>query len=74
MSAVTQAKNLVHERPVMKFRVRAQWTGPEGRQMGIADDTVEGKDACDIFDAAMPSEWRDGEFTGATVTIEKISD
>lgn len=42
--------------------------------MGIADDTVEGKDACDIFDAAMPSEWRDGEFTGATVTIEKISD
>lgn len=56
----------------MKFRIRAQWYGQDGRQMGVAWDEAEGESACDVIDDALPSEWRDGEFTSATITIEKL--
>jgi hypothetical protein len=32
-----------------RFRIRAQWWGPDGAQVGVADDTVEGSDACEIL-------------------------
>lgn len=58
--------------PMPAFRIRAQWWGPDGAQVGVADDTVEAYDACDALDNALPSQWRDGQFTHATITIEPL--
>jgi hypothetical protein len=55
-----------------KFKVRARWYRDDGTVLGVADDTVEGEDACDVFDDAMPGSWKDGEYTSCTVTIEKL--
>lgn len=55
------------------FMIRAQWWGPNGAQVGVADDTVEAEDACCALDDALPEQWRDGEFTHATITIEPLS-
>lgn len=56
----------------MRFKVRAQWWGPNGAQTGVADDTVEADDACDAVEDAIPCEWRTGQYTHATITIEPI--
>ena len=58
----------------MQFAVRAKWFGPDGRQMGVADDTAEGDCACDVIDAATPGEWYKGEFTSAQITITPIAE
>lgn len=55
-----------------KFRVRAQWCGPEGRQMGVASEDVEADSACDVLDEALPGQWLVGEFTSATITITNV--
>lgn len=54
------------------FRIRAQWWGPNGAQVGVADDTVEADDAVEALDCASPGEWRTGQFTHATITIEPL--
>jgi hypothetical protein len=54
------------------FRIRAQWSGPNGAQLGVADDTVECADACEALDSAVPGSWRTGEYTSATITIEPL--
>ena len=56
----------------MKFRVRAQWTGPDGRQVGVASEDIEAVSACEVLDEALPGSWDDGEFTGATITIVPV--
>ena len=55
----------------MKFRVRAQWTGPDGRQVGVASEDVEADSACEVLDVALPG-FHDGAFTGATITIVPV--
>lgn len=55
-----------------KFRVRAQWYGPDARQLGVASTDVEADSACDVLDEALPEEWTTGEFTSATITISKV--
>ena len=54
------------------FRVRAQWWGPNGAQVGVADDTVEAEDACHAATFAVPVEYQVGVFTHATITIEPL--
>lgn len=54
----------------MLFRVRAQWWGPDGAQIGVADDTVEATSAVEAMEDAIPCQWRDGQYTHATITIE----
>lgn len=56
----------------MRFRIRAQWWGPDGAQTGVADDTVEGSDACVVLEDALPGSWCDGQYTHATVTIAPV--
>lgn len=56
----------------MKFRVRAQWFGPDGQQTGVASADVEADSACDVLDEALPGEWMPGEFTSATITITQV--
>lgn len=56
----------------MKFRVRAQWFGPDGQQTGVASADVEAGSACDVLDEALPGEWMPGEFTSATITIAQV--
>jgi hypothetical protein len=56
----------------MKFRVRAQWFGPDGRQMGVASEDVDADCACDVLDEALPCQWREGEFSDATITIKLV--
>lgn len=36
-----------------KFKIRAQWWGPDGAQVGVADDTTEADDACFALDNAQ---------------------
>lgn len=55
-----------------KFRVRAQWYGPEGRQMGVASADVEADSACDVLDEALPGQWSVGEFTTAQISITQV--
>lgn len=54
------------------FRIRAQWWGPDGAQVGVADDTVEAEDACHAVNFSLPTEYRVGEFTHATIRIEPM--
>lgn len=54
------------------FKIRAQWWGPDGAQVGVADDTIEAADACEALINAMPSESREGQYTHATITIEPL--
>lgn len=55
-----------------KFRVRAQWYGPDGNQLGVASADVEAGSACDVIDEALPGEWSVGEFMSATITITQV--
>lgn len=55
-----------------KFRVRAQWYGPDARQMGVASADIDANSACDVLDEALPGQWMDGEFTSATITITEV--
>ncbi len=55
-----------------KFRIRAQWYGNDGHQLGVAEDDIEAENACEVIDSALPGEWYSDEFTGATITIEKV--
>lgn len=56
----------------MKFRVRAQWFGPDGTQVGVASADVDADSACDVLDEALPGSWDVGEFTSATITITQV--
>lgn len=56
----------------MKFRVRAQWYGPDGAQLGVASTDVDADSACDVLDEALPGSWYAGEFTSATITITQV--
>jgi hypothetical protein len=56
----------------MKFRVRAQWFGPDGQQTGVASADVEDDSACDVLDEALPAEWHVGEYVSATITITQV--
>ncbi len=66
---MTQAKSA--ER---RFRNRAKWWGPDGKQCGVADDTFEGADAVEALDNAVPGSWFTGEYTHCTVKIEPLPD
>jgi hypothetical protein len=54
------------------FRIRAQWWGPDGAQVGVADDTVEAEDACNALLAALPDGSPVGVYTHATIKIEPL--
>jgi hypothetical protein len=56
------------------YRIRAHWTGPDGADCSVADDTVAAEDACHALDFATPNPYMTGAFTNATITIEKLSD
>lgn len=59
---------------LLKFRIRAQWWGPDGAQIGVADDTVEATSAVEALEDAVPCQWRDGQYTHATISIEPLAD
>lgn len=59
----------------MRFRVRAQFHGPDGQQVGVAEDDIEAEDACEVIQSyACPSPYTTGVYTSATVTVTLISD
>lgn len=55
-----------------RFKVRARWYRDDGTVFCVADDTVEGEDACDVLDDALPGSWEEGQYTSVTITIEKL--
>lgn len=54
------------------FKIRAQWWGPDGAQVGVADDTAEAEDACNVLMAALPDSSPAGVYTNAEIRIEPL--
>jgi hypothetical protein len=57
----------------MRFAIRAQWLGPDGRQVGVADEVVAAN-AFDVLDCALPDNGDPAVYTSGKISIRLIPD